>query len=161
MPASENNRTGARDATALRDADEPVECSSPPCYLQDIEAERMRSAESSVCIKRIYDARDPADGLRVLVDRLWPRGVLKAQAALDDWARELAPSTALRKWLHADPSRWNEFCLRYREELRRQEVALAALRQRSKGQRLTLLYAAKDRQRNHAAVLRDVLSAPR
>ncbi len=118
------------------------------------------SAVPPVCIKRIYDERDPGDGLRVLVDRLWPRGVDKAQAALDDWARELAPSAALRKWLHADPSRWSEFCRRYREELRQQENALEALRQSAKGQRITLLYAARDRQRNHAAVLRDVLSAP-
>ncbi|HUX72416.1 MAG TPA: DUF488 family protein [Steroidobacteraceae bacterium] len=112
-----------------------------------------------ICVKRIYEPPDLADGFRVLVDRLWPRGIRKDRAALDAWARELAPSEALRKWLHADPpARWQEFCARYRLELRAVTPALDALRERGRLQAVTLLYAAKDRQVNHAAVLREVLA---
>lgn len=132
---------------------------SPACSLHEFEPGRMPDAAPHVQIKRIYDPADPADGFRVLVDRLWPRGIPKQQARLDAWARELAPSTPLRKWFHHDPERWSEFCERYREELREQAAQLEALRQRACKQPVTLLYAAKDKQINHAAALRDFLLA--
>jgi uncharacterized protein YeaO (DUF488 family) len=131
--------------------------SSPACFLHEVESGRKLDAVPHVQIKRIYDLADPADGFRVLVDRLWPRGIPKQQARLDAWARELAPSTPLRKWFHHDRERWSEFCARYREELREQAMQLDALRRRACEQPVTLLYAAKDKQMNHAAALRDCI----
>jgi len=115
-------------------------------------------------VKRIYAARSVTDGYRVLVDRLWPRGISKQRAALDAWLVELAPSTALRTWLHGDSSRWPQFVRRYRAELRSQTPLLQQLRQRARRQRVTLLYAARDPGMNNAVVLREVLArrpAPR
>jgi uncharacterized protein YeaO (DUF488 family) len=108
-------------------------------------------------VKRIYEPADPADGFRALVDRLWPRGISKERAALDEWLRDLAPSTPLRKWFHEDPARWAGFTRRYRAELRAQTPALEALRQRARQQRVTLLYGARDPRRNHARLLRELL----
>jgi uncharacterized protein YeaO (DUF488 family) len=127
--------------------------SSPACYLHEFES----PPAAGIIVKRIYAAAEAADGFRVLVDRLWPRGISKRRAALDLWAMELAPSAALRQWFHADPSRWTQFVRRYRAELRAQAAALQALRQRAAQQRVTLLYAARDAERNHALVLRDLL----
>ena len=123
---------------------------------------RPRAYSSPACfrVKRIYDEADAADGFRALVDRLWPRGISKQRAALDDWLVDLAPSTALRKWFHRDPTRWLEFARRYRAELRVQAPALQLLRQRAAQQRVTLLYAAHDARRNHAVVLRNLLRKP-
>ncbi|MFZ1904012.1 MAG: DUF488 domain-containing protein [Steroidobacteraceae bacterium] len=129
--------------------------SSPPCYLH--EAESGAAPSHGVQIKRIYDARDPADGYRALVDRLWPRGISKARAALDAWLVELAPSTELRQWFGHEPGRFAEFARRYRAELRAQRHALDELRARAARERVTLLYAARDPRSNHATVLRDVL----
>ena len=98
-------------------------------------------------------------GYRVLVDRLWPRGVAKAAARLDEWPRHLAPSAELRKWFGHDPARWDEFRVRYRGELAAQGEELARLRQVARRQKLILLYAAKSPDCNHALVLRDVLAA--
>jgi uncharacterized protein YeaO (DUF488 family) len=118
-----------------------------------------------VHIKRIHDERSDEDGLRLLVDRLWPRGISKEQAALDAWRADLAPSTALRKWFMHDPRRWTEFRQRYRAELRVLAPQLQALRELAASQRVTLLYAAPDPRINHAIVLRDALlrtpAAPR
>jgi uncharacterized protein YeaO (DUF488 family) len=107
-------------------------------------------------IKRIYETAAAADGLRLLVDRLWPRGISKARARLDGWPKELAPSTALRAWFHHAPGRWAEFERRYRAELRLQAAALAQLRAEA-SRRVTLLYSARDARLNHAQVLRAVL----
>lgn len=112
----------------------------------------------AVRLKRIYEPPDPSDGYRVLVDRVWPRGVSKEKAAVDEWAKELAPSTELRKWFGHDPERFREFRTRYRRELARSAEALAALRKRSKRQRVTLVYSAKDEQHNQAVVLREYLT---
>lgn len=112
----------------------------------------------AVRLKRIYEPPDPSDGYRVLVDRVWPRGVSKDKAAVDEWAKELAPSTELRKWFGHDPERFREFRTRYRRELGRSAEALAALRKRSKRQRVTLVYSAKDEQHNQAVVLREYLT---
>ncbi|HET6924342.1 MAG TPA: DUF488 domain-containing protein [Candidatus Saccharimonadales bacterium] len=108
-------------------------------------------------IKRIYDPAAADDGYRILVDRLWPRGVSKPEAQLDLWLKEVAPSPELRQWFGHDPARFAEFSARYREELAA-NPAVAELRQLAEKQsRITLLYGARDPQVNHAAVLRDFL----
>jgi uncharacterized protein YeaO (DUF488 family) len=113
--------------------------------------------EPNIRIKRIYDAPARSDGWRVLVDRIWPRGVKKQDAALDDWLRELAPSPGLRKWFGHEPKRWPEFRKRYRAELRKHASELQTLRQRAARKRVTLLYGAKDQQFNQAVVLEEML----
>jgi uncharacterized protein YeaO (DUF488 family) len=131
--------------------------SSPACYLHEFEPLPQRPRTRGVGIKRIYEPPDRADGLRVLIDRLWPRGISRKRAALDEWLADLAPSTALRVWFHRDLARWPEFGRRYRAELRAQAPLLQRLRQRARQQRVTLLYGARDPQVNHAVVLREVL----
>ena len=109
-------------------------------------------------VKRIYEAADPSDGMRVLVDRLWPRGVSKDHAQLDAWMRELTPSASLRQWYHEDPTkRWNEFAKRYRAELTAHADALGQLRRLAQRRRVTLLTAAADVKRSHVEVLRQRL----
>jgi uncharacterized protein YeaO (DUF488 family) len=109
-------------------------------------------------LKRIYEPKQDDDGFRILVDRLWPRGVDKKEAGIDLWLKDIAPSADLRRWFGHDPDKWTEFQRRYGEELRRNEPALAALRQRVKAEdKVTFLYAAKDTEHNHAIVLRDAL----
>lgn len=110
-----------------------------------------------VRLKRAYDSAAPTDGYRVLIDRLWPRGVSREQARLDDWAKELPPSTELRQWFGHDPGRFEEFRRRYIEELRSQRPRLAALRQRARDGTLTLVYSAHDTEHNDAVVLAEVL----
>ena len=105
-------------------------------------------------LKRAYEPASPADGYRVLVDRLWPRGVSKQRAMLDDWQKELAPSTELRQWFGHEPRRFPEFRRRYLDELRSR---LAELRRRARDGALTLVYAARDAEHNEAVVLADVL----
>jgi uncharacterized protein YeaO (DUF488 family) len=107
--------------------------------------------------KRIYEDAGSDNGYRVLVDRLWPRGISKQRAALDEWARELAPSDELRRWFNHQPDRYPEFRKRYREQLRAQSAQLQPLRERAKHENLTLLYAARDRVHNEALVLAEVL----
>ncbi len=108
-------------------------------------------------LKRAYEPAEPADGYRVLIDRLWPRGVSRERAGLDEWEPELAPSTELRRWFGHDPGRFEEFRHRYVEELRRQRQRLAALRRRAREGTLTLVYAANDTEHNDAVVLAEVL----
>lgn len=112
---------------------------------------------SHLKLKRAYEPAKADDGARILVDRLWPRGVSKAAAGIDEWLKEIAPSTELRKWFGHDPTRWNEFQRRYRSELREHEDALARIRALAKKQTVTLVYSAHDEQHNDAVVLRDVL----
>lgn len=121
------------------------------------ELEMTPTEGREVQIKRIYDAPALSDGYRVLVDRIWPRGIKKRDAALDDWLRELAPSTKLRKWFGHDPRRWNEFRERYRLELREQAPRLNALRQEVARRRVTLIYSARDPRHNQAVVLKEVI----
>ena len=111
----------------------------------------------TVRLKRAYDEPEPSDGYRVLVDRLWPRGVSKERAHLDEWDRELAPSTELRRWFGHDPSRFDEFRRRYREELTAQTEKLNELRERGHSGTLTLVYAARDTEHNDAVVLAELL----
>jgi uncharacterized protein YeaO (DUF488 family) len=108
-------------------------------------------------LKRAYEPATPSDGYRVLVDRLWPRGVAKENAKLDEWDKELAPSSELRKWFGHDPSRFGEFRRRYLDELQDQRPRLAALRRHGRAGTLTLVYAARDEEHNDAVVLLDVL----
>jgi uncharacterized protein YeaO (DUF488 family) len=110
-------------------------------------------------IKRIYDPPARSDGFRVLVDRVWPRGVRKDDAALDLWMKDVAPSTALRKWFNHDPERWDTFRTRYRAELRDHADALQELRAQVKKGVVTLLFGAKDVEHNQAVVLREVLKS--
>lgn len=110
-----------------------------------------------VCAKRIYDPVDPADGYRVLIDHVWPRGVSRERARLDAWARDLAPSDALRMWFDHRPERFEEFRRRYRVELGGHAGSLDALRRRAAADRVTILYAARDRDHNNAAVLAELL----
>ena len=110
-----------------------------------------------VRLKRAYEPSARADGYRVLIDRLWPRGVSKEQARLDEWARELAPSSELRRWFGHDPARFAEFRRRYLEELAAQEEKLRELRRRARAGTLTLVYGARDSEHNDAVVLADLL----
>jgi uncharacterized protein YeaO (DUF488 family) len=108
-------------------------------------------------MKRAYDPAEPRDGYRVLVDRLWPRGVSKERARLDEWARELAPSAELRTWFGHDPERFAEFERRYRAELTAHEEKLDELRCRAREGTLTLVYGARDEEHNDAVVLAELL----
>ena len=114
-------------------------------------------AAGNVLLKRAYEPPDPGDGTRVLIDRLWPRGVSKDQAALDLWLKEIAPSTELRKWFGHDPALWEEFQERYTAEVRSHPQALEQLRDLARQGRLTLVYAAHDALHNDAVVLRGLV----
>jgi len=120
-----------------------------------------RPSPPRVRVRRIYDAPMPDDGTRVLVDRLWPRGVSKARAQLDEWCKPIAPSSELRTWYHHDPELFDEFTRRYTDELRDPEpaAALAHLRELASQQTLTLLTATKDPDISEAAVLADLLTS--
>ena len=110
-----------------------------------------------VRIKRAYEPPADSDGYRVLVDRLWPRGVSRDEARLDEWARELAPSAELRRWFGHDPARFAEFRRRYTDELASQPQKLRELRKRAREGTLTLVYSARDAEHNDALVLADVV----
>jgi uncharacterized protein YeaO (DUF488 family) len=108
-------------------------------------------------IKRIYDAPDPGDGVRLLVDRLWPRGLSKEKAALDRWLKEIAPSDELRHWFGHDPAKWSEFRSRYRQELAEQRPLLKEIAEQGRKETVTLLYAAHDEEHNNAVALKETL----
>jgi uncharacterized protein YeaO (DUF488 family) len=115
-------------------------------------------AKPDIRLKRAYDPPSSEDGRRILVDRLWPRGVRKANAAIDRWLREVAPSTELRRWFDHDPTRWEEFRRRYRSELSAHPELLNELRTMAREGPVTLVYASRDQDHNDAVVLREVLS---
>jgi uncharacterized protein YeaO (DUF488 family) len=108
-------------------------------------------------VKRAYEPASPDDGYRVLIDRLWPRGVSRQSAELDEWIKELAPSAELRQWFGHEPARFEEFRRRYIEELRDERSQLTALRRRARQGRLTLVYSAHDTENNDAVVLSEIL----
>ncbi|MER2535030.1 MAG: DUF488 domain-containing protein [Rhizobiaceae bacterium] len=108
-------------------------------------------------LKRVYEPPSDGDGLRVLVDRLWPRGLSKADAAVDLWLKDIAPSPALRRLFGHDPGKWSEFRHRYRAELAENAAGVEALRERAQKEPVTLLYGARDEAHNHALVLAEVL----
>ncbi len=112
---------------------------------------------AEISLKRIYRAPSDDDGLRVLVERLWPRGLTKADAAIDYWIKDVAPSPRLRTWFGHRPERWPEFRRRYRVELADNHAAVGMLRTLCVGQHATFVFAAKDVERNGAIVLRDYL----
>lgn len=108
-------------------------------------------------VKRVYATPSHKDGLRVLVCRLWPRGLTKDRAAVDLWLKELGPSTELRKWFSQDLTKWKEFQVRYRKELREQTDALSLLKHKSREHTVTLMYGARDEEHNGAVVLKNIL----
>ena len=116
---------------------------------------------SRVQLKRVYEPAAPEDGVRVLVDRLWPRGLRKADAAIDRWMKDIAPSTQLRQWFGHEPERWPEFRRRYSRELQQRAAAVEELRELARGGRVTLVFAAHDEVHNDAIVLRDALLQPK
>ena len=113
--------------------------------------------KNSIKVKRVYDDPSAEDGIRILVDRLWPRGLKKEAARLDDWLKEIAPSNELRKWFGHDPDRWEEFKARYFHELERQNEAINKIREKASSSTVTLLFAARDETHNNAVALREYL----
>lgn len=109
-------------------------------------------------IKRIYDSASSEDGKRILIDRLWPRGMKKEEAKIDEWLKDIAPSDELRKWFSHDPSRYREFKKRYIKELEKKSDILQRIKNEGKKETVTLLFSAKDVEHNNATVLKEVLS---
>jgi len=114
-----------------------------------------------VQLKRVYEKPSRKDGLRILVDRLWPRGLTKERAAVDLWLKDVAPSTELRKWFGHDPAKWKQFQVRYRKELRAKKDELKLLTEKSKEHTVTLVYGARDEEHNEALVLKKILEGRR
>ncbi|MBP6821651.1 MAG: DUF488 domain-containing protein [Acidobacteria bacterium] len=109
-------------------------------------------------LKRIYEAPSDDDGIRILVERLWPRGISKEKARLDEWLKEIAPSQDLRQWFKHDPVKWEEFQQRYRNELDQNQELVNELKRKTKGQTITFVYAASDEERNSAVLLKNYLN---
>lgn len=110
-------------------------------------------------VKRIYESPNssPGDGKRILIDRLWPRGLRKDEVVIDEWMKEIAPSSQLRKWFGHDPAKWDEFKKRYRQELGDKEELLEELKTDAKHRTVTLLYSAKDTEHNNAVALKELV----
>jgi uncharacterized protein YeaO (DUF488 family) len=123
--------------------------------VRDLSSRNRTSGD--IRLKRAYDAPAAEDGIRVLVDRLWPRGVKKESAVIDYWFKELSPTTKLRKWFGHDPARWEEFQRRFLIELRDHPEEIDQLRNLARQRRITLVYGARDRLHNDAVVLRNLL----
>ena len=116
-----------------------------------------RSARLKVNLKRAYEVPAKSDGQRVLVDRVWPRGITKEEIMIDDWVKDVAPSTALRKWFNHEPPKWNEFKRRYFRELEKRPDALKRLLAKSRAGTMTLVFGAKDAGHNNAVALKEYL----
>lgn len=116
-----------------------------------------RVPANHVKLKRVYEPVLDEDGVRILVERLWPRGVSKEKASLDHWMKELAPSTELRKWFGHEVSRWDEFQKRYAEELHAQDEQLEKLRSMARDEPITLIYSTRDQEHNGAIALREYI----
>ena len=116
-----------------------------------------RIAADHIKLKRAYEPAAPDDGTRILIDRLWPRGVKKADAAIDEWMKDIAPSTGLRKWFGHDPAHWQEFRRRYQSEIRQHSDEFDRLRTLAQHGRITLVFSAHDESHNDAVVLKDLL----
>ncbi|WP_173916677.1 DUF488 domain-containing protein [Halobacillus sp. Marseille-Q1614] len=116
----------------------------------------------SIVLQRIYEKDEPISGNRILVDRVWPRGISKENAHLDQWMKDIAPSPSLRKWFNHDPDKFDEFKQAYKDEIQQNDEKLSLLKElkkKSDGERLILLYGAKDQQHNHAVVLKEMLES--
>jgi uncharacterized protein YeaO (DUF488 family) len=113
----------------------------------------------TLAIKRVYEVPGRGDGTRILVDRLWPRGLSRQRARVDIWLKDIAPSTELRKWFSHDPNKWTEFQDRYRQELKSKTDLLLTLKEKAAKGPITLLYGAKDESHNEAVVLQELLHA--
>jgi uncharacterized protein YeaO (DUF488 family) len=111
----------------------------------------------TIQLKRAYDQPSKSDGTRILVDRLWPRGVTKAKARIDLWSKEIAPSTELRKWFHREGADWKEFRRRYLAELKNHRDEIELLRSKIRQGPVTLVFSARDREQNHAVILKEIL----
>jgi uncharacterized protein YeaO (DUF488 family) len=111
-----------------------------------------------VKLKRVYEPAATGDGERILVERLWPRGLAREQARVDLWLKEVAPSTELRRWFAHDPAKWEEFQRRYKEELKDKKGLLDLLKEKARRATITLVFAARDADHNNAVVLKQVLS---
>lgn len=120
----------------------------------------QKLAAQQVRIKRAYEPAAKEDGARILIDRLWPRGIKKEALQLSEWSRDLAPSTELRKWFNHDPALWDEFQRRYKAELAEHPDVLQSLRERAQKEDLCIVYGARDERYNNAVVLREVLLHP-
>lgn len=131
----------------------------PPCYAHLLGEDGRMPDRPEIRIQRVYDVEQPGIGKRILVDRVWPRGLKKEALHLDAWLRELGPSNELRKWFGHDPARWEEFQRRYRAELEQpdQQDRLRDLAKIAREGPVTLLYGARDEEHNQAVVLRNVL----
>jgi uncharacterized protein YeaO (DUF488 family) len=112
---------------------------------------------SNVNLKRAYEPPAPDDGTRILIDRLWPRGISKERAAIDQWMKDISPSTELRKWFGHDPARWNEFRRRYAQEVHKNSDLLDHLRSLARQGPITLVYSAHDEKHNDAVELRELI----
>lgn len=112
---------------------------------------------AEIRLKRAYEKPAPEDGMRILVERLWPRGLSKARAHIDLWMKDVAPSPELRKWFNHDPDKWTDFQKRYRAELRENKGLIEELREKCKGQTVTFVYAARDEEHNSAVLLKNYL----
>jgi len=123
--------------------------------------QHVEGVSKVIQLKRVYQEPSQKDGLRILVDRLWPRGLTKERAAVNLWLKDVAPSTELRKWFGHDPVKWIGFQARYRKELDERKDLLDLLRQKSQGQIVTLVYGARDEEHNEAVVLRSILEGDR
>lgn len=121
----------------------------------------MKGEQMKILIKRVYDTPVASDGYRVLVDGLWPRGVIKKKARIDLWLREVAPSSRLRQWYNHDPDKWAEFKKRYFAELNRKRELLKPIKQRARTGRVTFVFATRETRYNNAAALREYLQRSR
>jgi len=130
-----------------------AEFSSPACLAHEVDSEYM-FARPRLGLKRAYDPPAPSDGRRVLVDRIWPRGLKREDAAIDLWLKEAAPSAELRRWFKHDPAKWDEFCRRYWAELDNNQEAVARLKECAGAGSATLVYGAKDPEHNNAVALK-------
>ncbi|MGZ7112281.1 MAG: DUF488 domain-containing protein [Halobacteriota archaeon] len=109
-------------------------------------------------LKRVYEQAEPSDGFRILADRIWPRGISKEEAHLDEWVRDIAPTTELRKWFGHDPEKWSVFEIRYRAELKAKTQLLEKLLADAAGRDITLVYASREQRYNNVKVLKEVLT---
>jgi len=114
---------------------------------------------SEIALKRVYETPSPKDGCRILVDRLWPRGLSKEEAHLDEWNKDLAPSSDLRKWFHHEPELWKDFSEKYVQELHESNLGKDFLEQHKDQEKITLLYAAKDEEHCHPIILKRYLES--